>query len=205
MKLPIRIVVIVLACVAVVGTTGCKIRKGMYDQPKYKPYQKSEFFPDQRASRVPPEGTVARGMLHEDVHMYQGLVDGKLAESFPFPVTLEVVKRGQERFNIYCAPCHDQAGTGRGLVVQRGFKQPNSYHIDRLRTSPPGYFYDVITKGFGQMNSYAAQVKPEDRWAIVAYIRALQLSQHAKIEDVPEGERANLQTASASSHGTSGH
>ncbi len=185
-------------CAALISAgllSGCGIRKAMYDQPKYKAYEASDFFDDGSADRLPVEGTIARGQLHEDAHLYQGLVDGKAAETFPFEIKREDLLRGQERFNIYCSPCHDKVGTGQGMIVQRGFKQPNSYHIDRLRQAPPGYFFDVMTKGFGQMPSYAMQVKPEDRWRIAAYIRVLQLSQNAKLNDVPETERAKLTSA----------
>lgn len=172
--------------------SGCKIRKEMYDQPKYEALTASDFFGDRRSARPLIEGTVARGQLHEDAHLYEGLVDGKPAPTFPFPITEDVLARGRERFNIYCSPCHDHAGTGNGMVVQRGFKQPSSYHIDRLREAPPGYFYTVIKNGFGVMPSYSYQVRPRDRWAIAAYIRALQLSQHASLDDVPETERQEL-------------
>jgi mono/diheme cytochrome c family protein len=186
-------------------TPACGIRKAMYDQPKYEAYQKSDFFGDARSSRPLLEGTVARGQLYDDAHLYEGKVDGQQATTFPFPVTREVLQRGQERYNIYCSPCHDQAGTGRGMVVQRGFKQPPAYTDPRLLGSPPGYFFEVMTKGFGQMSGYAGQVKPEDRWAIAAYIRVLQLSQHATIEDVPVAERSQLQKQKTESHGTPGH
>ena len=162
-------------------------------QPSYRPLQKSDFFPDERASRPLVEGTVARGELHEDAQLYEGRVDGKLAETFPFPITKEVLERGQERFNIFCAPCHDRVGTGQGMIVRRGYLAPPSYHTDRLRTASVGHFFQVITHGFGVMPDYAAQISPKDRWAIIAYIRALQLSQNAKLTDVPEGERRQLE------------
>jgi mono/diheme cytochrome c family protein len=113
-------------------------------------------------------------------------------DTFPFAVTKEIVERGQQRFNVYCAPCHDRTGSGEGMIVKRGYAKPPSYHIDRLRQAPDGHFYDVITSGFGAMPDYAAQIPPRDRWAIVAYIRALQLSQNATVNDVPAGQRANL-------------
>jgi hypothetical protein len=185
--------VLALAAGLVLAGTGCKLRRAMYDQPKVRPLAHTDFFGDSRSARAQVEGTIARGQLREDTHLYQGTVNGKPAETFPFPVTREVLLRGQERFNIYCAPCHDRSGSGQGMVVRRGFKQPPSYHIDRLRQSPPGYFYATITGGFGQMPSYAEQIRPADRWAIVAYVRALQLSQHAAPADVPETERASLE------------
>jgi hypothetical protein len=182
-----------LCCMAAfAATTGCGIRKAMYDQPKYRTMAESDFFADGSAVRPPVDGTIPRGFLREDAHLYQGLVDGKPATTFPMPVTEAFLRRGQERFNIFCAPCHDAVGTGRGMIVQRGFKQPPSFHIDRLRQSPPGYYFDVMTKGFGTMPSYASQVTPEDRWAIAGYVQALQLSQNAKIDDVPASERAAL-------------
>ena len=188
------LVVVAGSILVLAGGAGCEIRKAMYDQPKYEAYQQTAFFGDNRSVRPPVDGAIARGQLRDDKFLYEGVADGKPVESFPFPITHEVLKRGQERFNIYCAVCHDRAGTGNGMVVQRGFKVPPSYHIDRLRQSPPGYFFDVMTRGFGQMSSYAEQIKVEDRWAIAAYIRALQLSQHATLEDVPESERAQLAT-----------
>ncbi|MCO5044009.1 MAG: cytochrome c [Verrucomicrobia bacterium] len=175
--------------------SGCELRKAMYDQPKLRPLQKSEFFSDERASRTLIEGTVARNQLHEDDHLYNGLVNGEHATTFPFPITREVLLRGQERFNIYCSPCHDRAGMGNGMIVQRGFKHPVSFHDPRLQSSPPGYFYNAIKNGFGQMPSYADQIHVNDRWAIIAYIRALQLSQNATLDDVPESERSSLDTA----------
>jgi hypothetical protein len=162
-------------------------------QPSYKPLQKSEFFPDDRASRPLVEGTVALNGLHEDTQFYEGEVDGKPAETFPFPVTKDVLERGQERFNIFCSPCHDRVGTGQGMIVQRGFRAPPSFHIERLRKTPVGAFFQHITKGVGVMPDYAAQIPPKDRWAIVAYIRALQLSQNANLADLPESERRQIE------------
>ena len=182
---------VALVALAVLGS-GCEIRKAMYDQPRYEALQTTEFFGDARSARALVAGTIPRGFLRADAHLYTGMVDGKPADTFPFPITAADLARGRERFNIYCTPCHDQAGTGNGLVVQRGFKVPPSYHIARLREAPPGYFFDVMTRGFGQMSDYSAQIKPEDRWRIAAYVRALQLSQNAKMEDVPEPLRAAL-------------
>ena len=129
---------------------------------------------------------MARGHLNEDEHLHTGRVDGSFAESFPFEVTKETLKRGQERYEIFCATCHDRAGTGNGMIVKRGYKQPPSLHEDRLRDSAPGYFFHVMTQGFGIMPSYRYQLNPEDRWAVAAYIQALQLSQNATIDDVPD-------------------
>ena len=171
-------------------------RQDMHDQPKYIPLRPTTFFQDGRSARPIIEGTVARGHLNEDVAYYTGRdASGKLVTEFPFPVTKEVLLRGQERFNVYCTPCHDQTGSGDGMVTQRGFRHPPSYHIDRLRQAPVGHFYDVITNGLGAMQDYASQVQPADRWAIAAYIRALQLSQGATINDVPADARGQLAPA----------
>jgi len=164
----------------------------MADQPRYEPLSRSTFFGDDRAARPLVEGTVARGQLRTDEHLYTGKEAGKLVDKFPFPLTLAVLTRGQQRFNIFCSPCHDRVGTGQGMIVRRGYREPPSFHIDRLRQAPAGYFFDVMSKGFGVMPDYAQQIQPEDRWAIVAYIRALQLSQHATLADMPEDQRQQL-------------
>jgi mono/diheme cytochrome c family protein len=169
---------------------GCQQK--MADQPRYKPLQKSDFFEDQSASRPLVEGTVARGQLNADDQFYTGKISGEPAKNFPFPIDRQMLLRGQERFNIFCSPCHDRVGGGQGMIVRRGYRPPPSFHIDRLRAAPPGHFFDVMSHGFGAMPDYAEQIAPEDRWAIVAYIRALQLSQHAEIGDVPESERPAL-------------
>lgn len=168
-------------------------RQDMHDQPKYIPLRPSSFFNDGRSARPIPENTIARGHLDEDRAFYTGRdASGKLVTEFPIPVTKELLLRGQDRFNVYCTPCHDQTGSGNGMVTQRGFRHPPSYHTDRLRQMPVGHFYDVITNGLGAMQDYSAQVQPADRWAIAAYIRALQLSQTATINDVPAADRAQL-------------
>jgi mono/diheme cytochrome c family protein len=122
-------------------------------------------------------------------------VDGRPADTLPFPVTRQLLERGQERFNIYCTPCHDHLGSGQGMIVRRGFSPPPSLHIERLRLAPVGHFFDVISNGYGAMPNYGKQVSPHDRWAIAAYIRALQLSQHATLAEVPDGARQQLQGA----------
>ena len=171
-------------------------RQDMYNQPKYKPLARSEFFTDLAASRPLPPHTIPRGHLDADTVFFTGKNDdGTLAASLPMPVTHDLLTRGQERFNIYCSVCHGYEGDGNGMIVQRGFPPPNSYHIDRLRQSPPGYFFNVITHGYGVMYPYASRVEPADRWAIVAYIRALQLSRDAHLEDVPDDQRAKLEHA----------
>ncbi len=159
----------------------------MHDQPKLKPLRQSDFFADQRASRPILEGTIARGHLKEDEYLYTGKINGDNGDFLPFPATEEVLARGRERFNVYCSPCHSRLGDGNGMIVQRGYKRPPSYHIDRLRKAPLGYFFDVMTNGFGAMPDYAAQISVQDRWAIAAYIRALQLSQNAQQSDLPPG------------------
>lgn len=167
----------------------------MQDQPKYKPYRRSTFFDDQRDMRPALPGTVARGHLDADPLLYTGKVDGQFASELPVPLSAALLDRGQERYNIYCSPCHDRTGNGEGMIVQRGYRRPTSFHADRLRQAPIGYFFDVATNGFGVMPSYAAQVPNADRWAIAAYIRALQLSQGAPLADVPAAERAALGAA----------
>ena len=179
-----------------VGLTGC--RQDMHDQPKYIPLRPSEFFADGRSERPLIEGTVARGHLNEDAGFYAGkAADGKPVADFPFPVTKAVIERGRQRFTIYCTPCHDQLGNGDGIIVRRGYRKPPSYHIERLRQVPNGYIFDVITNGFGAMPDYSAQIDPSDRWAIVAYVRALQLSQNASINDVPPEARGQLSAGGA--------
>jgi hypothetical protein len=171
-----------LALVALAILAGC--RQDMHDQPRFKPLAESDFYPDLRSARAPVEGTVARGQLHEDSYFYTGMVGDKPGDYMPFPVTREVLDRGRERFDIYCAPCHSRLGDGNGMIPQRGFQRPPSYHTERLRKAPLGYFFYVMTTGFGAMPDYAQQIEPRDRWAIVAYIRALQLSQNATAADL---------------------
>jgi mono/diheme cytochrome c family protein len=168
-------------------TAGCRI--DMHVQPYFRPLTKSDFFADGRSARNPVEGTVARGDLREDAYLYTGKINGNPGDYMPFPVTREVLEHGHERFNVYCTPCHGRVGDGNGFIPSRGLKRPPSYHIDRLRKVPVGYFFDVMTNGFGVMQDYSAQVPPRDRWAIAAYIRALQLSQNATAADVPTGQK----------------
>lgn len=170
---------------------GCD--SGMSDQPRHEPLEASDFFDDRKSAREPVAGTVARGFLREDGLLHAGKIGSRTAEVFPFPVDRAVLERGRERYGIFCAPCHDYVGTGQGRIVQRGFRPPPSYHLDRLRQAPPGHFFDVMTNGFGAMPDYAAQIPARDRWAIAAYIRALQRSQHARAEDLPEEERRRLE------------
>lgn len=177
-------------CVLCVSVAGC--RQDMHDQPKYIPLRQSTFFADQRSARPLVAGTVARGQLRDDPLLFTGKVNGADATIFPFPIDEKVMARGQQRFNIYCSPCHGRTGQGDGMVVRRGYRRPPTYHQDRLRDAAVGHFFDVMTNGFGAMPDYAAQVSPPDRWAIAAYIRALQLSEHARVDDVPASERGKL-------------
>ena len=170
-------------------------RQDMHDQPKYEPYEVSTFFEDGRTSRHPVAGTIARGNLRTDDHLYTGRVDGELVATFPFEVTRDVLERGQERYEIFCSPCHGGIGDGKGMIAQRGgktMKQPATYHSQQLRDMPVGHFFDVMTNGFGSMYSYSERISVRDRWAIAAYIRVLQTSQNATIEDVPSAQRQRL-------------
>ncbi len=190
---------VTVICVLLAG--GC--RQDMHDQPKYKPLRESDFFADKRASRPLVAGTVARGSLREDALLYTGkLESGMPTDQLPMPVTPELLDRGRLQFETYCTPCHGRTGAGDGMIVQRGFKRPSSYHVNRLRMMPVGYFYDVITNGFGAMSDYAAQVTVNDRWAIAAYVRVLQLSQYAPVDVVPAAARATLESASVAPEGT---
>ncbi len=182
-----------MACALVAASTllaGC--RQDMHNGPNYEVYEANASFPDGRASRDLPAGTVARGQLRDDDHYYTGKVNGGYAAEFPFAVSATDLQRGQDRFTIYCTPCHGQLGDGKGMVVQRGLRQAATYHQDRLRNIEAGYFFDVITNGFGAMQGYADQIPPRDRWLIAAYVRALQLSQNAKVDDVPAADRGRL-------------
>ena len=176
----IRSTAFLLAALAVAGC-----RQDMHDAPRYEAYEQSEFFGDDRSMRPQVEGTVARGQLREDAALFTGKAGGAFVARVPMAVTPAFVQRGGQRFEIYCSPCHGVAGRGDGIVVRRGFRAPSSFHVDRLRAQPDGYFYDVITSGFGAMPDYAAQIPVADRWAIVAYLRALQLSQHARFAALP--------------------
>jgi mono/diheme cytochrome c family protein len=183
----LRQILVAVPMAAIAMLCGCRI--DMHVQPRENPLSRNDFYADQRSERPPVEGTVARGDLREDTYFYTGKIGNNPGDYLPFPLTKEVLQRGRERYNIYCAPCHSQVGDGNGFVPSRGFaRKPPSYHIPRLQKAPLGYFYDVITNGFGIMPDYASQVPPRDRWDIVAYIRALQLSQNATRADVPAGQ-----------------
>ena len=182
--------IVVAALLGALASAAC--RRDMHDQPKYIPLRESAFFTDQRSARPLVSGTVARGHLREDALLYTGKLNGADATMFPFVVNERVMARGHERFDIYCAPCHGRTGQGDGMIVRRGYRRPPTFHQDRLRESPVGHFFDVITNGFGAMPDYATQITAGDRWAIVAYVRALQLSEHATVADVPADRRGEL-------------
>lgn len=187
-----HVALLVVACGFLAGCA----RLDMQDQPKYKPQRPSDFFADGRSGRPEVEGTIARGNLDEDTAFYTGKDEkGADLDAFPIVVDKAVLERGQQRFDIYCAPCHGRIGNGLGMIVRRGFKQPPSYHIDRLRNAPVGHYYDVITNGYGAMLNYAAQVQVRDRWAIVAYIRVLQLSENVNANDLSADAKAKLPQA----------
>lgn len=164
----------------------------MWVQPKTETFSESEFFTDGMSARPLVPGTIPRGDVRLDEGFYTGIENGKLLKGIPVAVTKELLDRGQERFDIYCSPCHGRTGDGEGMISHRGFKlkrPPGNYHTDRLRNMPAGHFYDVITNGYGTMFSYASRVEPQDRWAIVAYVRALQLSQHASAADAARAQQ----------------
>jgi len=186
--------------ITVLAALGC--RQDMHDAPRIDALEASDFFPDGQGARPLVAGTIARGFLEQDAHWSQGRDEaGELATTLPMPLTRALLARGRQRFGIFCSPCHDATGSGRGMIVRRGFKQPSSYHTDRLRAMPIGYFFDVITNGYGQMSRYAPQVPTRDRWAIAAYIRALQLSQHVPMERLPASPAATAGDAHESVRG----
>jgi hypothetical protein len=177
--------------VFVLALAGC--RQDMHNQPKYKPLRQTTYYADGRSARPIVPGTVARGDLRQDVAFYTGFdTNGQLLDKLPLLLTRQLLERGRERYNIYCSPCHSEIGNGEGMVARRGYLRPPSFHEDRLRKAPLGHFFEVITNGLGGMPDYAQQVAPADRWAIAAYIRALQLSQDATSADVPPDQRPNL-------------
>ncbi len=182
------------AAMTLLACAGCRL--DMHVQPRYNPYDPSDFFNDGQSARMPVAGTVSRSdlILGPDELLYTGKVNGEVATGFPFPITREILDRGRERFNINCSPCHGLAGDGDGMIVQRGFRRPPSLHEDRLRTVPVGYFFQVITNGFGVMYPYGYRVPPRDRWAIISYIRALQLSRQVSINDLPPADQQKLQS-----------
>lgn len=187
--------IVALTFAVSLALVGC--HKDMYDQPRYEPLEKSDFFGDGRSSRPLPPGTVIFGSDFADDVMFTGRTGGELATELPMELNEALLRRGEERFNIYCSNCHGRSGDGNGMIVQRGYRQPPTYHSERLRGVPIGHFFDVMTNGFGVMPAYAIQVNPQDRWAIAAYIRALQLSQFATLDDVAEADRARLERPTA--------
>ena len=183
---------IVLMALAMLTTAACT--QNMANQPRYDPLEASDFFPDSSSARPLPIGTISRDYVMKTEFGETGMIGGKPADRFPFPITAEVMRRGQQRYNIYCSPCHDYVGTGNGMAARRGFRRmPASFHTEDMRMSPPGHFFDVMTNGFGSMPPYANQIAARDRWAITAYIRALQLSQWTTLDSVPEDERRRLE------------
>lgn len=174
------------AMAAMLVLAGC--RQDMQDEPKFFPQRGTTFYPDGRSVRPQVANTVARSQGDETSYFYTGLVNGKEGDGLPIPLTPDTMARGQERYNIYCTPCHSRVGNGDGMIVQRGYRPAGDFHTDRLRSAPLGHFFAVMTNGYGAMPDYAAQIAPQDRWAIAAYIRALQLSQNAKPSDVPAGQ-----------------
>lgn len=194
-----------LAMAVLVATVGAGCRQDMHDAPRYEAFEASTFFPDGRASRSAPVGTVARGWLRADDAVYTGKVDGEFVEAFPFAIGHDDLERGRDRYNVYCTPCHGRLGDGNGMVVQRGLRQAASYHQERLRQERVGYYFDVITNGFGAMQGYAEQVPVRDRWLIIAYIRALQLAQNATVNDVPADHRGGLDAQAPPTAGAGPH
>ena len=200
MKISASLARIILLAACGIALGGCNeelLRQDMANQPKYRPQAPSDFFADGRSGRPLIENTVARGSIANDE-----LVVPKDSNAFPLPINQALLERGEARYKIYCTPCHGLQGDGNGMIVDRGMKRPPSYHIDRMRQSPNGYFYDVITNGFGSMYSYSAQIPPKDRWAIIAYIRALQLSRNAKANELPESIRAKVSAGVVADGGT---
>ncbi len=192
----IRLLLALVQPFVVLFLSGCGAE--LYNQPKYKPYAASDFFDDGMSARPMVAGTVPRGDARERGQASEELFNtgktaGKLTVELPFPVNRSVLERGQERYRIFCTPCHGELGDGRGIVVRRGFNPPPSYHTAELRNVPIGHFFDVMTRGHGTMYSYAWRIPPRDRWAIAAYIRALQLSQHALAADLPSDVRSQLE------------
>lgn len=185
-----------LAMVAgtVLGAGGC--RQDMHNQPKYVTYRSSEFFRDGLSERQPVVGTVARGDLRADSYFYTGKNGTKEGDQFPFPITMQVMERGRERYDIYCSPCHSRVGDGNGMIVKRGYRQAANFHLPRYLSQPVGHYYDVISHGWGAMPDYAAQIEPADRWAIAAYIRALQYAQNATMTEVPADQRGKIEDQS---------
>jgi hypothetical protein len=185
---------VALAGLALVAVAGC--HRDMYDQPRYDAYSESTFFKDGTSFRPLVQGTIARGQLRADSHRYRGKdSEGKDVKEFPYPVTEAVMERGRERFMIFCYPCHGATGDGQGMIVRRGMTPPPSFHIDRLKQAPEGHFFDVISNGYGKMYRYDYRIPVDDRWAIIAYVRALQYRGEAKADDLPKDVRTRLEAS----------
>lgn len=198
-----RLLLVSVASVLLMALAGC--HTDMWQQPKLKAQSENRFFPDGKTDRTPVANTVAVGNLRADETFFTGKQNNKPVAQIPVPVTLELLKRGQQQYNVFCAPCHGKSGDGQGMIAQRGLalrRQPASYHTDRLRGMPVGYFYDVITNGFGVMYSYASRISPEDRWAIAAYVRVLQQSQYTKTNELTPEDLRRLQEEEKSNTGT---
>jgi len=179
-------------CLALL-VTGCTMT--MRDQPRVDPYEPSTFFDNEQSAQLPVDDTVPVNEARTDDMLYTGQVDGQYAEAFPFLITKEGLEYGRQRYDIYCAPCHGYTGDGDGMIVQRGFKEPPTFNQDRLREAAPGYFFYAISNGFGVMPSYANRIPVHDRWLIVAYVKALQLSQHASVTELPADDQAKVEAA----------
>lgn len=173
------------------AAAGC--RRDMQDQPRFKPLAGSRFFADSRSARPVPAGTIARDELNDTDVLHTGLENGTFITRFPVPVTKQLLTRGEQRYNIFCTPCHGFLGDGNGMVARRGFKWPANLHTDRLRNAPPGYLFQVISNGYGAMPAYRHQIEPPDRWAILAYVRALELSRNATVDDAPADAKVQLE------------
>ncbi len=189
-----------LLAATLLASAGC--RQDMHNQPKFYPQRGTTFFADGRSVRPQVENTVARGQLHENAYFYTGMNGDQEGTTMPFPVTMDVLERGQERYNIYCTPCHSRVGNGAGMIVQRGYSKAGNFHTARLQAAPLGHFFSVMTNGYGSMPDYAAQLTPADRWAVVAYIKALQLSQNAQAGDVPGDQHPEALTDIAKREGS---
>ncbi len=192
-----------LVCLTALLAAGC--RQDMQNEPKFYPQRGTDFYPDGRSVRPQVENTVSRNQLHQDAYFYTGLVNGREGDGLPFPVTATVLARGQERYNVYCTPCHSRVGNGLGMIVMRGYAHAGNLHSARLEAAPLGHFFNVMTNGYGAMPDYSAQLTPADRWAVTAYIRALQLSQKANQGDVPSGEHVQPLSSIAETEGLPDH
>ena len=203
MKLTRKTSCLLASAVCLLTVAGC--RQDMHNQPKYRPLRPSALFADGSSARPHVDGTVARGTLHEDEAFFTGKTMGATVKQLPFQISEADLNRGQERFNIFCAPCHDKAGTGKGMVVQRGYRTPPSFHDPRLRAADPGYMFDVVTNGFGAMPDYKTQIDARDRWRIVAYVKALQLSRTGAAADIPGGDPDSANKAAQPAAGGGKH